>query len=143
MKKAIITRSYYIPWIGYFNFIQYVDEIYFYDEFQYTKNDWRNRNQIITPLGKKWLSKTVLHGYLGQPLKEVEIAYSNWSRRHYEAIKSCSGKAEIFKMPKHILQEEFCSDCYIGTLQRLPLHLKLVNEKEEFASESIIEFYNK
>jgi len=40
-KKVIITQSNYIPWKGYFDSIELVDEVVLYDDMQYTKRDWR------------------------------------------------------------------------------------------------------
>lgn len=47
-KKIAILQSNYIPWKGYFDMINMVDEFVLYDDAQYTKNDWRNRNIIKT-----------------------------------------------------------------------------------------------
>jgi len=55
-KKVIITQSNYIPWKGYFDSIELVDEVVLYDDMQYTKRDWRNRNKIKTPKGAVWMS---------------------------------------------------------------------------------------
>ena len=44
--KIVVTQSNYIPWKGYFDLINYVDEFIFFDEVQYTRRDWRNRNLI-------------------------------------------------------------------------------------------------
>ena len=50
-KKIAILQSNYIPWKGYFDLIGSVDTFVFYDEMQYTKRDWRNRNKIKTRNG--------------------------------------------------------------------------------------------
>jgi len=50
-KRVAIIQSNYIPWKGYFDIMNCVDEFIIYDTAQYTKNDWRNRNQIKTPSG--------------------------------------------------------------------------------------------
>ena len=55
MKLAVL-QSDYIPWKGYFDIIHDADLFLFYDEVQYTKNDWRNRNRIKTKQGLKWLT---------------------------------------------------------------------------------------
>ena len=55
-KKAAIIQSNYIPWKGYFDMINLVDELILYDDVQYTKNDWRNRNRIKTANGERWLT---------------------------------------------------------------------------------------
>ena len=57
MKKVAIIQSNYIPWRGYFDLVNYVDEFIIYDDVQYTKRDWRNRNIIKTPKGLIWLKK--------------------------------------------------------------------------------------
>ena len=46
MKRLAVVQSNYIPWKGYFDLIASVDEFVFYDEVQYTKNDWRTFNVI-------------------------------------------------------------------------------------------------
>lgn len=51
MKKVAILQSNYIPWKGYFDMIATVDEFILYDDMQYTRRDWRNRNQIKPPKG--------------------------------------------------------------------------------------------
>jgi hypothetical protein len=51
MKKIAILQSNYIPWNGYFGMIAAVDEFILYDDMQYTRRDWRNRNQIKTLQG--------------------------------------------------------------------------------------------
>ena len=56
MKKVAILQSNYIPWKGYFDIINMVDEFILYDDMQYTRRDWRNRNKIKTFGGVKWLT---------------------------------------------------------------------------------------
>jgi hypothetical protein len=50
-KKVAIVQSNYIPWKGYFDLINMVDEFILYDDMQYTRRDWRNRNIIKTRSG--------------------------------------------------------------------------------------------
>jgi hypothetical protein len=56
MKKIAISQSNYIPWKGYFDLINKVDEFILYDDAQFTRRDWRNRNKIKTPNGLQWLT---------------------------------------------------------------------------------------
>ena len=72
MKKVAILQSNYIPWKGYFDLIATVDEFILYDDVQYTKNDWRNRNKIITPNGIRWLTVPVKHSKLSQKIKHTK-----------------------------------------------------------------------
>ena len=68
MKSTMISQSNYIPWKGYFDMIASVDIFVVYDEVQYTKNDWRNRNLIKTKNGLQWLTIAVKQEALGQAI---------------------------------------------------------------------------
>ena len=74
MKKIAILQSNYIPWKGYFDIMGSVDEFVIYDEMQYTKNDWRNRNKIKTTNGLIWLTIPVKIEKLNQKINETKIA---------------------------------------------------------------------
>ena len=73
MKKIAILQSNYIPWKGYFDIIQKSDVFVIYDEVQYTKNDWRNRNLIKTPNGLEWLTIPVKQNNLDQKINETFV----------------------------------------------------------------------
>lgn len=98
MKKIIITQSNYIPWKGYFDSINQVDEFVIYDDMQYTKRDWRNRNKINTPQGLKWLSVPVeVKGKFFQQINETKIVDPNWGKSHWDTIKNNYSKAPFFE----------------------------------------------
>jgi hypothetical protein len=87
MKKVAIVQSNYIPWKGYFDMIAYVDEFILYDDMQYTRRDWRNRNQIKTPQGLKWLTVPVkVKGKYYQTIRETEIDGKAWAKLHWKSI---------------------------------------------------------
>ena len=46
-KKIAIMQPYFFPYIGYFQLINSVDEFVIYDNIQYTKKGWINRNRIL------------------------------------------------------------------------------------------------
>jgi len=50
VRCAILQPS-YIPWRGYFDMLRSADEVILLDSVQFTRRDWRNRNQIKTPQG--------------------------------------------------------------------------------------------
>ncbi len=96
-KSVAILQSNYIPWKGYFDIIRHADIFVIYDEAQYTKNDWRNRNQIKTAQGPQWLTIPVSQKSLQQKIYETEIASDNWTKKHWNAILTNYSKAEHFK----------------------------------------------
>ena len=94
-KKIAISQSNYIPWKGYFDFIAGVDEFVLYDDVQYTKRDWRNRNRIKTPQGLKWLTIPVSGGH-SHRINEVEVADTDWYKTHWQTLRHMYGKASKF-----------------------------------------------
>lgn len=87
MKKVAILQSNYIPWKGYFDMIAAVDEFILFDDMQYTRRDWRNRNQIKTPQGVQWLTVPVLvKGKYHQKIRETEIDGTEWGAAHWKAL---------------------------------------------------------
>lgn len=88
MKKVAIVQSNYIPWKGYFDLIAAVDEFILFDEMQYTRRDWRNRNRIKTPEGIQWLTvPVVVKGKYDQKIRETEIDGSLWSAAHWKSLE--------------------------------------------------------
>jgi hypothetical protein len=83
LVRVGIIQSNYAPWRGYFDFIASVDLFIFYDDVQYTKSDWRNRNRIKTSHGVRWISVPVRYRTLLKMVCETEIDYSrDWSSDH-------------------------------------------------------------
>ena len=88
MKKVAILQSNYIPWRGYFDLISYVDEFVIFDDMQYTKGDWRNRNQIKTPNGLEWLTIPVqAKGKYSQRIMDVQTEGVSWISKHLKSIE--------------------------------------------------------
>lgn len=97
-KKLAISQSNYIPWKGYFDNIALVDEFVLYDDVQYTKRDWRNRNQIKTLNGLIWLTIPVeVKGKFFQKIRETKISDKRWAKDHLKTIQFNYSKAPCFK----------------------------------------------
>ena len=87
MKKVAILQSNYIPWKGYFDMIAAVDEFILYDDMQYTRRDWRNRNQIKTPHGEQGLTIPVqVKGRYHQNIRETKLDGTDWAVTHWKAL---------------------------------------------------------
>jgi hypothetical protein len=88
MKRVAVMQSNYIPWKGYFDMIAAVDEFILFDEMQYTRRDWRNRNKIKTAQGLQWLTVPVRsRGKYTQTISETEINGSDWVEKHWKALE--------------------------------------------------------
>jgi WbqC-like protein family len=105
-KKIAILQSNYIPWKGYFDIINMVDEFILFDEAQYTKRDWRNRNKIKTPNGASWLSIPVnVKGKFEQSIRETEIHDKHWTQDHWKSLHHNYAKAPYFREYRPFFEE--------------------------------------
>lgn len=107
-KKVAILQSNYIPWKGYFDLINMVDEFILYDDMQYTKRDWRNRNKIKTAQGLKWLTIPVeVKGKYFQKINETKISDKKWAENHWQQIKQNYSKTQYFQEYKDIFENTY------------------------------------
>jgi hypothetical protein len=142
--NVVILQPSYIPWRGYFDQIRRADLFIFYDDVQYDKHGWRNRNQIKTSQGKQWItipvhSKGVTEGI---PIKDVRIDWSkSWPKKHLNALKIAYAKAPFFASYRSWLdsvyerQDEFLADFTIDTTIELAGMLGITNTEFVRSSE--------
>jgi hypothetical protein len=79
--RIAIVQSNYIPWKGYFDLMRSVDEFVLFDDVQYTRRDWRNRNRIKTPRGPAWLTIPVnTGGHYLSPIKDITVSDAHGAR---------------------------------------------------------------
>lgn len=99
--NVVILQPSYIPWRGYFEQIARADIFIFYDDVQYDKHGWRNRNRIKNHQGSQWLTIPVhSKGVVAEnmPINTVEIAWATpWNERHLRAIRESYAKAPFYK----------------------------------------------
>jgi WbqC-like protein len=118
--KVVILQPSYIAWRGYFDQICRADLFIFYDDVQYDKRGWRNRNQIKTPKGKQWLTIPV-HSHGAQteniPIDQIRIAWDTpWSQNHLKALQHSYVRAPHFDRYLPLLEsfyqrrDEFLAD---------------------------------
>ena len=105
--NVVILQPSYIPWRGYFAQVRKADLFIFYDDVQYDKHGWRNRNQIKTAQGKQWLTIPVHSRGVteGIPIKDVRIDWSKpWSKAHLKALTFAYNKSPHFKALQSLLE---------------------------------------
>ena len=142
--KVVILQPSYIPWRGYFDQINQADLFIFYDDVQYDKHGWRNRNQIKTSQGKQWLtipvhSKGVCEGL---PINDVRIDWTkSWSKKHLNALTYAYSKAPFWKKHQPWIKEiyerkdQLLADFTIDTTIKLATKLGITNTKFMRSSE--------
>lgn len=103
MRKVAVLQPNYIPWKGYFDIIHDVDEFIFYIDVQYTKNDWRNRNQIMVNNERIWLTIPVGSNEHRQ-IFEVVMSDKKWQKKHYATLEMAYHKSPYWNRYKDFIE---------------------------------------
>ncbi len=114
-----IIQSNYIPWKGYFDIINRSDIFIIFDEAQYSKNTWRNRNKIKTPKGLQWLTIPVeCKGKCDQKIRDVVISDPKWNVKHWKSVTANYARAKYFMDYKDRFEELYlgCGEKYLSLI---------------------------
>lgn len=98
--KIVITQPTYLSWIGYYGMINLADIFIFYDDIQFERRSWQNRNKILQNNGEsQWLTIPIIHNGQNEKINEVKIDYStDWREKHWKSIYYSYCKAPYFKI---------------------------------------------
>src|SRR5438105_1854666 len=105
-RTVVIEQPNYLPWIGYFDLIRQSDVWVWYDDVQYTRRDWRNRNRIAAD-SAEWLTVPVkTKTRFTQRIADVEIDDAQpWRGRHLGSIRRCYARAPFFEPMFAVVEE--------------------------------------
>lgn len=95
MKTLAVLQPGYLPWLGFFDQVLRSDVFVIYDDVQFDKHGWRNRNRVKSPTGPVWLTVPVLHKGLGwQKILDVRINNdTDWPRKHLNTLRQLYSRA--------------------------------------------------
>lgn len=85
--KLAIMQPYFFPYIGYFQLINAVNEFILFDDVQYIRKGWINRNRILSPSIEDeflYIIVPIKKHKQTDLIKEIKISYSeNWVNKIY------------------------------------------------------------
>ena len=117
--KIAILQSNYLPWTGVFKLINSVDKFVFYDNVQFTKQDWRTRNRIKTDNENLWLSVPIQRQKLKTNIVDIKICNEiNWKKKHYKSFCQYYSKSKYFNEYKYLLDFYLLEWEYLYKLNR-------------------------
>jgi hypothetical protein len=122
-----------LPWLGFFEQMHRSDQFVLYDDVQFTRRDWRNRNRVRVLEGSVWLTVPVIQkNKYEQSLLETKIDNStSWKRKHLETIRCHYSKTPFFDLHfpwcEKVFNSEwnFLLDLSFETIQYLKGELKI------------------
>lgn len=74
--KLAIMQPYFLPYVGYFQLVSVVDHFVFYDDAQFIKNGWIERNRYLLDGQAKWFGVPLAKGRHDASINERHVSAS-------------------------------------------------------------------
>ena len=130
--KIAIMQPYIFPYIGYFQLISAVDKFVFYDDVNFIKRGWVNRNQILINNQSHLFSIPLKKASQNKLIKEIETAIDDkWLSSFYTTLKTSYKKAPYFSSVLPLIQSVFeiqhcnITDLTINSIASISNYLEL------------------
>lgn len=138
MRKVAIMQPYLFPYIGYFQLVNEVENFVFYDDVNYIKGGWINRNKILLGKSALYFSVPLAKASPNVLIKDTRIdssAYQLWLKKFDKTLKMSFAKAPYFDETYQIILEiltesniEYISELASLSVVKIANHLELSTE---------------
>jgi hypothetical protein len=107
--KGVILQPTYLPWLGYFEMINSSDIFVVFDNVQFVKKSWQQRNKIKTANEITSLTVPIKKTSRSTKINEIEISYDHGNplENHWSTIELAYKKAQYFSNYKDTLKSIF------------------------------------
>ncbi|QQZ37589.1 WbqC family protein [Pseudomonas sp. SK2] len=96
--KLAIMQPYLFPYAGYFSLIRQVDKFVFYDDVNFIKGGWINRNRLLVGGEARYFTVPLSGASPNLKINEVKVqARAVWERKLLACIQQSYSKAPNFK----------------------------------------------
>lgn len=103
-----IMQPYLFPYIGYWQLLNAVDKYIIYDDVNYIKSGFINRNNILLNEKAHWITLEVKGASSNKKINELEIG--NNAIKIFKTIEQCYRKAPFFNEVIKVIENILCHD---------------------------------
>lgn len=99
--------------------INRADAFVLFDDTQYTRRDWRNRNRLKTLHGAKWITIPVnSKGKYTQRICDTTVSDPAWPAKHWELIRQAYARAPYFEHYRETFEPLYleCDEQYLSEI---------------------------
>ena len=128
--KIAIQQPYFYPYIGYFNLIKSVDKFVFFNDVQYVRRSWINRNRISNDF---YLTVPIKKSPRESLINQIKIDHeNNWHYKHCRSLETKYGKKcldnPVYLFYENILKHEFLVDLLMDSIKNVCEFLEIKTE---------------
>lgn len=104
--KLGIMQPYFLPYIGYWQLLNAVDKYVIYDDVNYIKNGWINRNRILCGNTTQWLTMKLGKASPNKLISEIELVNDNiYIKKVLKTIGQIYKKAPYYEETYELLEK--------------------------------------
>jgi hypothetical protein len=95
--KLALMQPYFFPYLGYFSLVAAVDRFVFYDDVQYIKNGWINRNVVRIQGRDTYITVPLVDAGSSRRIDDVEVRPAErWAAKMLESLRHGYGRAPYY-----------------------------------------------
>jgi len=111
--KIAIMQPYLFPYLGYYQLASAVDTFVFFDDVNYIKKGWINKNNILVNGSAFKFSVPVIGISQNKLINEVALSeFDIWSNKFLKTLSSSYKKAPYFDNAIELISEVLCKKCH-------------------------------
>jgi len=136
MKLAIV-QPYFMPYIGYWQLMKEVDKFIFYDDVNYIKKGYINRNNLLINDEAKRFNIPLVGASQNRLICDIEVDYSQkWEKKLLNTIYLSYKKARHFEIGYEMISEiveskkKSISDLIVFSTIKIASHLEIDTDFE-------------
>ena len=96
--KLGIMQPYFLPYIGYWQLLNAVDQYVIYDDVNFIKGGWINRNNILINNEAKLFNIQMQGASSNKLINEIEVSQNQvWKKKFLKTIENSYSKAPFYK----------------------------------------------
>ncbi len=123
--KIGINQPNFLPWIGYFDLLDSVDQFIFLDDVEFSKRSFIHRNRLLNKHSEKqqWFSVSLIKSADKELIKNKKINWSVCYKKHLNIIQDWYHDAPFFLPVFDLIKKAYSS----GALSLAELNIKLIS----------------
>lgn len=104
--KLAVMQPYLFPYIGYFQLVRAVDRFVFYDDVNYIKGGWINRNRLFLSGKVGWLTLPARSASPRKKINELHVQIEpTWRRKLLSSVEQSYRHAPCFDQAYPLLED--------------------------------------
>lgn len=142
-KSIAIMQPYFFPYIGYFQLINAVDIFVIYDDVNFIKGGWINRNRILLKGEAHIFNITCKKISSFTKINEIEVGFTEYDKNKLlkkieQSYKNAPYLKETLQVVKDGLTEislnisEVCYNCILSVINYLDINTKIMVSSRDF-----------